>query len=126
MEKNECRASGSRNRVARVGMAARNRPRGEGMPLDVLKKYGEISQKYKPSKMLQSSRAGSRQSSNRTICPACLHAAENGNEAATPFASCAAYTISNRIAAAVHTMPATRTSNSAPLGNQLWVRAENR
>ena len=90
MEKNGCSISGSRNRVARAGMTARIRPMEEGVPLAVLKKYRDISQKYKPSKMLKSNRAGSMQSSNRTICPACLHTAENGNEAATPFAPCAA------------------------------------
>ena len=90
VEKNGCSASGSRNRVARVGMAARNGPRGKGVPLAVLKKYGDISQKYKPSKMLKSSRAGSMQSSNRTTCLACLHAAENGSEPGAPFVSYAA------------------------------------
>ena len=90
IEKNGCKTSGSKNRVERAGMAARNRPRGEGMPLPVLKKYGAISQKYRPCKALKSNRAGSMQSSNRTTCPACLHAAENGNAAAAPFASCAA------------------------------------
>ena len=33
MEKNGCRANGSRNRVARVGMAARNKPRRKERPL---------------------------------------------------------------------------------------------
>ena len=71
-------------------MATRNRPRGEDMPVAMLKKYGEMIQKYNPSKMLKSSRAGSIQRSSRTTHPACLHAAENGSESGAPFASCAA------------------------------------
>ena len=90
VEKNGCRERGSMNRVAKVGMAARIKPRGEGVPLAILKKYGDISQKCRPSKTLKNSRAGSMQNSNRTICPACLHAAENGSAAAAPFASYAA------------------------------------
>ena len=126
VEKSGCRASGSRNRLASEGMAPIIRPRGEGVPLAVLKTHGDINQKYRPSKMLKSSRAGSMESSNKITRPACLHAAENGNETGAPFAPCSAHTISSRIAAAVHMTPAVRKSNSALPDKQLSVRAENR